>query len=583
MQVVEQGVLGRWQSRCETAGEGRGRPLIERVLAARGIVDADDVSRFRDPSLRLLHDASTLPGVEAAAQRILESLRRGGPLVIYGDYDVDGITASAILYHTFRTIAPGADITTYIPHRVEEGYGLNVEAIEQIAARKADLIVTVDCGITAVIEAQRAKELGVDLVITDHHHLPGTDPASLPAAAALVHPRLPGSTYPFGDLCGAAVAFKLAWRAATMWCGSQRVTDPLRRVLMDALPLAALGTIADVVPLVDENRIIARWGLRSMRDTGNVGLNALISAAGLDDADRIDGDAVGFRLAPRLNAAGRMGHAREALRLFITGDLTEARDLATRLEQQNRQRRDAELSIFQQARDMAEHAGMTGEDRRIIILARHDWHPGVIGIVCSRLVGAFHRPAVLLQRGEEVLKGSARSIEGYSICGGFDAVAHHLLSHGGHDMAAGLTLRPQAFDAFVEELTAHANAHIGPDDTVRRFDFDCEAGVDEVTLSAARALTDFGPFGRGNPAPRLLVRALRISGQPRVMGEGGRHLALLAGNSRGALRLVGWNLGRHAPLLASGMTIDAVLEPRLNSWNGRVSVQGELSDWRIVT
>ncbi len=558
------------------------RPLIERVLASRGVVDREAVERFTNPTLHLLHDAALLPGVEAAAARMLESLKRSGPIVIYGDYDVDGITAAAILYHTCRAIAPQAEIRTYIPHRLDEGYGLNVEAIEQIAAEKADLIITVDCGITARSEAQRARELGLDLIITDHHELP-VDRADLPEATVLVHPRLPGTGYPFGDLCGAGVAFKLAWRLATMWCGSERVTDRLRSVLKDHLALAALGTIADVVPLVDENRIIARYGLRHMRDTGNVGLNALITAAGLDDADRIDGEAVGFRLAPRLNAAGRMGHAREALRLFTTDDPAEAHQLAAQLERQNRQRQSAESAIVQQAREMAEQAGMTGDDRRIIVLAHEQWHAGVVGIVCSRLVSMYHRPVVLAQRGGDVIKGSARSIEGYSICGALAAAGQHLLTHGGHDMAGGFSLRPEAWEPFVEHLTAHANAHIEPADMVRRLEIDATADLAEVDHLAARALSDLGPFGRGNPPPHLLLTNLRLTGEARVMGEQGKHLALQVAGGRSMMRLVGWNLGRHARQFAAGMRLDAVIRPKLNSWNGRVSVEGELSDWRKST
>ncbi len=583
MQTIDQGMLCRWRPRAVLTEEDLRRPLVERVLAARGIVEGEQLKKFLNPTLHLLHDAALLPGMAAAAARVLDSLKRGGPVVIYGDYDVDGITATAILYHTFRAIAPDADVRTYVPHRLDEGYGLNVEAIEQIAAQGADLIITVDCGITAVGEAARAKELGVDLIITDHH-LPNAGPLVLPDAFALVHPRLPGSKYPFGDLCGAGVAFKLAWRLATMWCGSERVSDQLRQLLMSHLALAALGTIADVVPLVDENRIIAKYGLRMMRDTNNIGLNALITAAGLDDADRIDCEAVGFRLAPRLNAAGRMGHAREAVRLFTTDDPAEALQLANQLEQQNRQRQATERAIVAQAREMAQQAGMTGDDRRIIILAHEDWHAGVVGIVCSRLVEQFHRPVVLMQRCDDVIKGSARSIEGYSIHGGLAAVGEHLLTHGGHDMAAGLALAPAEYDSFVEALTEHANRHIEVGDMVGQISYDCEAVLHELDQGAARALVDLGPFGRSNPRPQVLVRNLRLSGHPRVMGDKGRHLSLQAADARGGreMRFVGWSLGWLAPQLASGMTFDAVVRPKLNSWNGRVSVEGELSDVRAV-
>lgn len=580
MQTIEQGVRCRWRARAVLTEADLRRPLVERVLAARGI-GGDQLEPFLNPTLRLLHDAALLPGVETAAARVLESLARGGPVVIYGDYDVDGITASAILYHTFRAIAPSAEVRTYVPHRLDEGYGLHCEAIEQIAAQGADLIVTVDCGITATREAARARELGIDLIITDHHQ-PSAGVVELPDAAALVHPRLPGSAYPFGDLCGAGVAFKLAWRLATMWCGSQRVSEPLRQLLTEHLALAALGTIADVVPLVDENRIIAKYGLRMMRDTSNIGLNALITAAGLDDADRIDCEAVGFRLAPRLNAAGRMGHAREAVRLFTTDDPAEAMRLASQLEQQNRQRQATERAILAQAREMAEAAGMTGDERRIIVLCHEDWHAGVVGIVCSRLVELFHRPVVLMQKCDDVIKGSARSIEGYSIHAGLAAVGEHLLTHGGHDLAAGLSLSPAAYDAFVEALTQHANLNIAAPDMIGQESFDCEALLREIDRAAARALMDLGPFGRSNPRPQVLVRQLRLTGHPRVMGDKGRHLSLMAGDRGAQMRLVGWSMGWMAPQLASGMIIDAIVRPKLNQWNGRVSVEAELCDWRAV-
>lgn len=581
MQTIEQGMLCRWRPRLVLGESDLRRPLPERVLAARGIVEPEALKSFLNPTLHLLHDVALLPGIEVAAARILDALERCGPVVIYGDYDVDGITATAILYHTCRAIAPDAEVRTYVPHRLDEGYGLNSEAIEQLAGEGAALIVTVDCGITAVTEARRARELGVELIITDHH-LPSAGSTELPEALALVHPRLPGSAYPFGDLCGAGVAFKLAWRLATMWCGSERVTDSLRQLLMDHLPLAALGTIADVVPLVDENRIIARYGLRMMRDTGNIGLNALITAAGLDDADRIDSEAVGFRLAPRLNAAGRMGHAREAVRLFTTDDPTEAMMLAGQLEQQNRQRQATERAIMMQAREMAEQAGMTADHRRIIILAHEEWHAGVVGIVCSRLVEQFHRPVVLMQRCDDVIKGSARSIEEYSIHAGLAAVGEHLLSHGGHEMAAGVTLAPERYDAFVKALTEHANANIGPDDMVRHQAFDCEALLSELDQPTVRSLMDLGPFGRSNPSPHVVVRHLRVTSHPRLMGDQGKHLSLQAGDGRSQIRLVGWNLGWLAPKLASGMILDAMVRPKLNSWNGRVSVEGELSDVRAV-
>ncbi|MFW5652408.1 MAG: single-stranded-DNA-specific exonuclease RecJ, partial [Planctomycetota bacterium] len=479
-------------------------PLVQRILAARGLDDPHLLHAFVNASLRDLHDTRQLPNIGMAVDRIIKSLQRAGPLVIYGDYDVDGITASSILYHTFRTAAPEADIQIYIPHRIDEGYGLNAKALERMHADGVDLVVSVDCGITAHDAAARAKELGLDLIITDHHNPPAEgDP--LPDAFAIVHPRLPGSAYPFGELCGAGVAFKVAWDLARTWCGSERVSESFRQMLTECLAFAALGTIADIVPLRDENRVIAKYGLRMMKHTRFIGLNALITATGLDD-ESIDSEAVGFRIGPRLNAAGRMGHAREAAVLLTEAQPAQAATIARELNTRNEERRATERDIFEQACNMAEAAGMTGDDQRVIVLAHPDWHVGVIGIVASNLVERFGRPAVLLHDGGDLLKGSARSIPGYSIHAGLQAASEWLAGFGGHDMAAGLSVVREKFDNFVEALSAHANEHISVEELTPCLAIDCEATLDDLASSAVQQVLDLGPFGADNPRPTLLLR-----------------------------------------------------------------------------
>lgn len=588
-----QGLTRRWLMRGSGGGSGGGErlPLVQRVLAARGLTDPGECERFQSPRLSDLHDPGLLPGVDRAVARLIEAIRGRQIIVIYGDYDVDGITATAILYHVIKTVAPDADVRTYVPHRLEEGYGLNAEALRQLRGQGAALVISVDCGISAIEPARAARECGLDLIITDHHALPQDASAAtseLPDACALVHPRLPGSAYPCGDLCGAGVAFKLAWRFATTWCNSPRVSAELQKTLVNMLPLSALGTIADVAPLLGENRILAKFGLRLMAQSPLIGLRALIEHSGLVGA-KIDSEKVGFILAPRLNACGRMGHAAEAVHLLTSANAEEARQIAARLSEANQLRQATERRIADEAARMAEDRGMTRDDRRIIVLADPAWHPGVVGIVCSRLVERFGRPAILLQRNGELCKGSARSIEGYSIHAALQAAREHLVTFGGHDMAAGMTLRADNLDAFVEAMSAHAAANISAEQLVPAIRIDCDAAADELDVEVVKQLEALAPFGRGNPVPRLRLSELTVHEAPRQMGAHGRHLSMNLrsdGGSEGSsprrwLRGVWWSQGALAGDLAAGMLIDAVVRPRLNEWNGRINVEVEIQDVRV--
>jgi single-stranded-DNA-specific exonuclease len=553
---------------------------VERILLARGLDDRDAVRRFCDPKLTHLHEPALLPGASAAAERLVDAVRRDASIVIYGDYDVDGITATAILFHVIRAVAPEARLTSYVPHRLDEGYGLNDDALRQLRADGADVVVSVDCGITAAGPARVAAETGLELIITDHHNLPDGG-GSLPEAL-LVHPRLPGGAYPFGDLCGAGVAFKLAWRFAMTWCNSERVSAALQRTLIDMLPLVALGTIADVVPLVGENRVLTSYGLRLIRETPLVGLRALIEASDLA-GERIDSHKVGFVLAPRLNACGRMGHAAEAVRLLTDAPPDEAKRIATRLAALNRERQATERRISDEAARMAEDAGMTGDDTRAIVLADPSWHPGVLGIACSRLVDRFGRPTVLLQRDGAACKGSARSIDGYSIYEGLRAASAHLESFGGHDAAAGLALPAAALDAFTAALVAHANASIAVEDLVPTLEIDCDAALAELDLVAVKRIGALSPFGRANRRPTLRLQSVTVAEPPRQIGAQGKHLQLRfhqddeAGRRR-VIRCIWFGSGARASDLAPGMRVDLAIEPKINEWQGRTSVEAEIRD-----
>jgi single-stranded-DNA-specific exonuclease len=380
------------------------------------------------------------------------------------------------------------------------------------------------------------------------------------------------------------VAYKLAWRFATTWCGSRRVGKNVQKVLLDMLPMAALGTIADVVPLVDENRTIASFGLRWIKETPIVGLRALIEAADLTGED-IDSEKVGFVLAPRLNACGRMGHAAEAVRLLTDAPPDEAGDIARRLTRLNRQRQDLERRITDQAVRRAEDAGMTADDCRAIVLADESWHAGVVGIVCSRLVDRFGRPVVLLQQQGETCKGSARSINGYSIHEGLAAAAEHLTSFGGHEAAAGLSLRTADLEAFTARLVEHANARISVEGLTPTLSIDCDATISELEIGTVRRIRSLSPFGQSNPTPTIRISQVTVTGTPKQIGANGRHLTLSLqaehGGRRRVLRTVWFGAGARAADLASGMKLDVVIEPKINAWNGRETVEGMIRDVRV--
>lgn len=603
---MERGENYRWElhSGCEgweglTAALGVDG-LVARVLAARGLVDRTEAAAFLSPKLSGLHEPGLMPGLARAAARVLRAIQQGEGIAIYGDYDADGVCATAVLHRVVRAVAfsIGSDVrvTGYIPHRLEEGYGLNADALRTLAGEHS-VIVSVDCGVTARDAAAALEGSGVDLIITDHHNI---DADQVPSCYAVVHPRLDWSmsgddannvgvgddAYPFGELCGAGVAFKLAWRLGQIANGGDgaRVAENVREALLDCLPLAALATIADIVPLVDENRIIAKHGLAMMGRSSVVGLDALLEVSGLDDAVKkgVDAEGAGFKLAPRLNAAGRLGHAQTALELFITDDRSRASELAEELSSENTERQRLERKFAEQALAKAEASGMAGADgRRAVVLWDADWHPGVIGIVCSRLVRSLGRPAVLCGLVDGKLKGSGRSIDGFNLHGALEACSEHLLTFGGHDMAAGVSLDPASFDAFAEAMMTYADEHIDDAMMVPALRVDVEASLGELTGGAVRALEGLGPFGRSNGKPRLLVRGLRAE-QSGTMGAHAKHLQIRArGVDDGAgatVRLIGWSLGDLAERLPRGAQFDAVVTPKLNTFRGVTSVEAEVSD-----
>jgi single-stranded-DNA-specific exonuclease len=576
---------------ADLAARLRCSPLIAQILLNRGLREPEACQNFLRPTLRCLHDPALVPGLTRAADRVARAVRDDEKIVIYGDYDVDGITATAILWHAIKTL--GGRVEFYIPHRLEEGYGLNTEAITQICNDGARVIITVDCGVTAVEQAKVACERGVDLIVTDHHEWRedrSTDVPRilLPECYGVVHPRLPAEDgtqpYPNPLLCGAGVAFKLAWGVGKAITGAERVGDEFRTFLVNAMALAALGTIADVVPLVGENRILAHQGLVGLRESKLVGLRALIASAGLT-GQALDSFDVGFKLAPRLNACGRMGHARLAVEMLTSADEAKATEIATYLEQQNRQRQAVERKIFAQAVEQVDERKLDGDGSCAIVLGRDDWHVGVIGIVASRVVERYHRPAVLVALSNGHGQGSGRSIAGFHLSRALEACADDLETYGGHEMAAGLRLQTDKFEDFRRHFCEHAGRVLRPEQLVPELSLDCLAELPQMTEALVTEMKRLGPFGHGNPRPLLCCKGLEIAAPPRRVGGGGEHLQLLVRQGTGpAARTVRCIAFSHGPMfdrLPVGAVIDFAVEPSINEYNGYRNVELEVKDVRF--
>jgi single-stranded-DNA-specific exonuclease len=519
-------------------------PILAQVLANRGLTDVAPARAFLTPTLNDLHDPAALDGVAVAAERVQRAVVERQRILLYGDYDVDGITAAALLWHLLRMAH--ADVRIYVPHRVDEGYGVKREAVEAAAADGTHLMITVDCGITAVDEIARANELGLDTIVTDHHE----PDAALPPALAVIDPKREGSTYPFSELSGVGLAFKLAWAIAQQFSPGRQVSPPMRAFLLDALGLVALGTVADVVPLVGENRVMVHFGLQALAQSQLPGVRALLSVSGIDA--EVSSHHVAFQLAPRINAAGRIGHADLAVELLTTADAARAVEIAAELEAKNRERQRMEQVILQQAQEAVgatqKKPGGAAHSRRSIVLADPRWHAGIIGIVASRLVSEWHCPVILIAADqsddrEALSQGSGRSIPGFDLFAALSACRAHLARYGGHAQAAGCKLKTADIPAFAEAFEAYCQTHLTDDDLLPKVPVDAEVDFDDLTAELMASLERLTPFGQGNRRPVLATREARICGTPRRVGQGGKHLALYLRHGATTRRAVGFDMG----------------------------------------
>ncbi len=545
--------------------------LVAQVLHNRGLTSPQAARSFLTPRLADLHDPALLSGTVQAARRISHAVAKKQRIVLYGDYDVDGITGVAILHAILRMV--GADVRFYIPHRLDEGYGVNQEAVDKLLGEGCDLLVTIDCGISAAGPLEAAMARGTDVIVTDHH----TPPPVLPRVAAIVHPALAGELTPNPHLAGSGVAFKLAWQIARQTCGETRVDATMRDFLLNATCLAALGTIADVVPLQGENRVIATHGLRGLPACPLPGIRALLASTGLT-GERLDAYDVGFKLAPRINACGRMGHAALAVELLTSSDEARCGEIATYLTGQNAERQKVEREIAQQAADMVRELKMDSPDCRGIVLSSENWHGGVIGTVASRMVGLFCRPSILVALTGEGGQGSGRSIPGFNLVDALAACAEHLEGFGGHAMAGGIRIQGDKLPAFTASFLAYAGERITADQLLPALRVDAEAPLAALDLPAAQCLEKMAPFGQSNPAPLVLARSCRLLGPPRRLGRNGQTLSLVLGQGGATLRAVGFQMGDYADRLPGINQVHVVGELVVNRFNGNVAPELQIKD-----
>jgi len=545
--------------------------IVAQVLLNRGLDDPVRARRFLESNLSGLRAPEQLPGANSAAERLWQAVQSRRRMTVYGDYDVDGVTGTAILLQTLNIL--GADADYYVPNRLEEGYGVNIEALRQLAAAGTQVVVTVDCGIASLAEAEEARRLGLELIVTDHHQMK----SELPCAAAIVHPQIGETPYPFDGLSGAGVAFKLAWLLGTLASGGPKVEARLRETLLDAVGLAALGLVADVMPLQDENRVIVKHGLHRLAHQPTPGLKALVEAAGLGGKP-VRAEDVAFKLAPRLNSAGRLGCARLVVELLTTPSEARARDLAAYLERQNQKRQFTERQVMAVAREQIARGDIASAPA--LVLACEEWHAGVIGIVAGRLAEQFGRPCLMISVGRDVATGSGRSVAGFPLHEALAECGDELLGHGGHAAAAGFRLRPDRIDVFRERFFAAATGRLPAGPIAPRLVLDAEVPLAALTHRLVKHLDALEPYGSANPRPRFLATDLKLVGEPRKIGGGDRHLSFRVSQGATTLRAVAWGLAERADELAAAGRCCLAFVPRINEWNGYSSVEIEVADFQ---
>ncbi|MFQ6039286.1 MAG: single-stranded-DNA-specific exonuclease RecJ [Candidatus Poribacteria bacterium] len=551
--------------------------LISQLLTIRGIEDEREAEKFLYPNLDMMYSPFLMRDMERAVERIKKAIENGERIWIYGDYDVDGTTATALLLGVFKYL--GVDVNYYIPNRFDEGYGLNIDAITKLSEQGCNLIISVDCGINSVAEIEHANELGIDAIITDHHE-PKYE--NIPAAYAVLNPKIPptpllkgGEKYPFDGLAGVGVAFKLAHALL------ESEGEGLSPFLKTQLDLVSLGTVVDVASLIDENRILAKFGLEELNKRERVGIRALCDVAGHESGKEITSYTLGFLLGPRLNAAGRLDTAHKVVELLTTESYEDALNIARELDSENQQRQEIERKILEHAKDKIK-TYVDLDKEKALVLADEEWHRGVIGIVASRLVDAYYRPTLLIALEGSEGHGSGRSIPEFNLFEGLNKCKELMLGFGGHKAAAGLSIEKGKISKLRSKFSQVVSSQLSEDDLTPKVKIDLEVSASQLTMQAIEELRLLEPCGCGNPRPVMAISEASIYGAPYLMGRNNEHLKFMISDGRQNLETIGW---RMAPLLIAlknkNITVDLAFHPGINEWKNTRRIQLTLDDIHI--
>lgn len=544
-------------------------PITAQVLINRGLRNSSEVDLFLNGKLSQLHDPFIFSEMKAAVDRIFKAIKGKEKIVMYGDYDVDGSTGTALLCYLMKDLEAKYDY--YVPNRLEEGYGLHKAALDTCKKEGAKVLITIDNGVGAIAEIAYAKKIGIDVIVTDHHE----PKEELPDCVAILDPKLPDEKYPFKGLSGVGMAFKLAH--ALVRRGLEINYPPAKKIdLKEHLDLVALGTVADVVPLIDENRIMVKHGLKKLSRATKVGLKVLKEKSGL--TGEISTGQVAFRLAPRLNAAGRIGDARNAIKLMTTEDEDEAINLAHLLEESNRERQEIERKILEEAMKQVK-SRVDLEKDPVIVLDGENWHSGVIGIVASRILGTYYKPTIIISVDGNQGKGSARSVKNLHILEALTECGGMLKSFGGHKQAAGFSLEKKTVEQFRVKFAESVRHRIKPEDLIPELEIDMEVKLGEISFDLLDSLELLSPFGYENPRPILASRNLEVI-RPSLVGK--NHLKLLLSDGKDTLDAIGFDMADALKLIRKGGTkVDVAYRPQINTFRGNTALQLQIEDIRL--
>lgn len=557
--------------------------VVAHLLAQRGHDDPATIDAFLTCRADGLHAPQLMPGMDAACERLARAVKDGESILVHGDYDVDGVCGTALLVRLLRLV--GARVAWHIPNRLVDGYSFGDHSVERAKKEEASICISVDNGTSAFDTIAALADIGVETIVTDHHEPPLPHPrfGALPPATAIVNPKLGEPAYPWPELCGTAVAFKLAWGLLQHLDGGDRVRPEYKSFLEQQMALVALATVCDVVPLVDENRLLVHWGLKALRHKPTSGLAALCASAKLDGRTPT-AEEVAFQIGPRINASGRLGAADRAVELLLTDRGDEARRLASELDELNGRRRAIEREVA--AKALEEAARFADHERYpVLVVAGDGWHQGVVGIVASRLVERFGRPALVIGFTEEggvvTGRGSGRSVEGFDLLGVMHAAKDHFVRYGGHEQAAGCEVAPTEVDAVRDAMCAAARASLGERSLeLGPLEIDLEVALPDMDATLMRQLDRLEPFGAANRKPVLLSHDVRLAEEPRRLGADGAHLSFTVRRGDHVLRAMAFGKGERASELLPGTPIHLVYSPRWNTFRGNTTLELEAIDFR---